>query len=224
MPESGMGESKDGEGVLVMGWFQKTFGKKEERPALTHPADLRKGDLITFAVTPLDVLSMAQATVEAVQTLDYGEGEERSFLLRVNNLAIGLSIPEDEEGMASLQISRKLKREEVLTLFDGDAFGAVFEEGAAPALVVQACPDGLTQWIDPESYRETVDCLTAIFYEADRKMGETGYPTNFDYYELVGKDSDFRIEIEVYDGGDTEVYACRRIPLHSIDSLWPAGS
>ncbi len=46
----------------------------------------------------------------------------------------------------------------------------------------------------------------------------------FDYYELEGSNENFSVEIEVYEGEETEIYVCRSLPLHTIDKLWPKDS
>ncbi len=210
---------------MVLSWFKKGGKKDAEVTPLEHPSGLKKGDVIEFGITPLSALTRMSAVVTAVDTVDYGEGPEEALTIDAAGQAIGLYI-ENDEGTEVIVASIKLKREQVLSIFDGDAFGAVFEEGSGTTLSVKQIPQELAEWIDPGAYTEIADSLPSTFQSGDHRRNEnTGRTLTFDYYELEGANSDFAIEIEVYDGGETEVYASRSMPLHVIDALWPsAGS
>lgn len=207
--------------------LRKLFGKKkgaeDTRPPLEHPKDLRLGDLLEMGLCPVPDLSGKTFEVTEVNTVDYGDGLEATFTLVADGQKFGLSVESDDEG-EQLVFTKLLRRDHVLTVFDGEQFGQVFDEGTNWSSKVMACPPGYAGWLDENSYKETIDAIQGYFQKGDHRDGPlSSREEQFDFYELEGSDHRFTIEIEVYDGDETEVYACRALPFHNIERLWPKG-
>lgn len=191
-------------------------GGKQPRPPLEKPEDLRVGDYVEFGFSDLDALSGRRFRVDQVNAVDYGEGSEASLLLSGESTVIGLSIDRGE-GEAGVVVTRLLTRKQVEATFDMEAFGALFDEGFTRDIGVTAMADDLRPWIDGDGYRETADCVKSRFREDGKERW-----IDFDFYELTGRgDQSLTVELEVYDG-ETEVYACRWLPMRVIEKLWPA--
>ena len=203
--------------------FSKIFGKKKkaERPSLTHAKDLRVGDLFEMGLCPIAELSGKNFTVLEANTLDYGEGVETAFIITSDRQKYGLSIAENDQG-EKLSFSKLIQREQVAAVFGLEAFGAIFEEGTAGDYRVQEHPTDLANWLDEKCYYKTIDALKGYFEKGDHRFGQNkSRAEEFDYYELEGSNNDFGLEIEVYEGDETEVYLSRSLPLHTIDRFWP---
>ncbi len=189
------------------------------RPDIQGPGHLRKGDFVEFGFLPVPELSNRRFQVRAVNDVEYGHGTEHSLTLHDGTTTIGMSGESGDQG-PELVLSRLLSRAEVLQIFDADTFGAVFEEGISAPLSLIARPDALAPWLDDKGYQENVDAVQARF----REDGSLSW-AKFDFYELEGlSDARFRVEIEVYDGGETEVYACRSFRPDAVEKYWPAGA
>ena len=202
--------------------FSKLFGKKKaERPALEHVRDLRVGDMIEFGLSDIDDISGQTFKVSQVNSVDYGDGIQPSMTLTSGRLSLGFEVV-DENGEEYLQFSKLVKSKDVLKIFDGDQFGHVFNEGANSTCTVISKPEHLVDWIGNGDYRESADAIQSSYYKGDCRFDQHQNVEYFDYYELEGDDG-YSVDIEVYDGGETEVYLTRQLPMHIIEELWPHG-
>ncbi|MGB0747391.1 MAG: hypothetical protein ACPGO3_01475 [Magnetospiraceae bacterium] len=183
--------------------------------SLTKPEELTVGDFVEFGEAPLPAISGGLFKVEEANAVDYGDGAEPSFIITRRGITLGFSV-DRSDGEAGIVVSRRLKRREVESTFDMEAFGSLFGEGYTKDIPVQNIAEELQPWIDPEGYRESVDCLRSKFKSGTGKSWEA-----FEYYELTGiDDDDLTVEIEVYPD-DTEVYLCRWFPIALAEKLWP---
>lgn len=202
--------------------FSKLFGKKKaERPILSHPKDLRVGDLLEIGLCPISELNGQTFTIIEANTLDYGDGLQIAFLMRSHGQNYGLYVNSNDEG-ESLNFSKLIKRADVEKIFTVEVFGQAFEEGCAGSYPVVGRPSQLEDWLDAECYYKTVDALKGYFEKGDHRLEKnSGNVEEFDFYEMQGSNPAFGIEIEAYGGDETEVYVTRNLPMHSIDKLWP---
>lgn len=208
--------------------FSKIFSRKKgggnDRPPLEHPKDLRVGDLFEMGLSPISELNNKTFKVIEANTLDYGEGLETAFIITAEGQKYGLYLSSDDEG-ESLQFSKLIKRSDVAKIFGLEVFGDIFEEGTSWNSPVNDVPSALEDWIDMQGYYKSTDALKAYFEKGDHRFDlNKSRAEEFDYYDLKGSGGAFSIEVEVYDGDETEVFACRNLPLHSIDKLWPTDS
>ena len=203
--------------------FAKLFGKnkKVERPSLCHPKDLRVGDLFELGLCPISELSGKTFTVIEANTLDYGDGLQTAFLISADRQKYGLSVISNNQS-ESLSFSKLIGHGEIGQLFGLDSFGTLFEDDMNGSLATQTISAELGDWAIKGDYFRTVNALKGYFEKGDHRLNlNNKQAVEFDYYQLVGVKSIFSIEVEVYDGDETEVYICRNLPMHTIDKLWP---
>jgi len=209
-----------------MGFFDKMLGKNEEevRPPLQHPKDLCVGDIVKFAFLPQDDLTNQRYEVIEVNTYDFEDEMTTSFSLKGESGNIVWLSAVNEDGEEYLAVSKKLTRGQVTTLFDADAFAEVFEEGAGTQLDRIETPEGFEEWT-ANHYTEIEDCSHGYYHKGDYRNTELpkyeDESESLEFYLLEDDDEDYAVEIEVYKGGDTEVYAVVYLELSAIDELMP---
>lgn len=212
-----------------MGFLKGLFGKKTPPPRqLSHPNHLQQGDMISlddsFALPAQ--LRGQQLRVEAVNTYEFERKQMTEWVLKGHsNDSLYLSLDEDDE--TYLGFSLKINRAQVEQLFDLDAFSDIFEEDVQANLQVQATvPEQLEQWLGKQ-YHQVNFAQFGYFHRQDYRGqrppqdedGATGDP--FESYQLLDDDENFSIEVEVYEGGETDIMLTLYRPLSDIREYWP---
>lgn len=216
-----------------MGFLSSLFGKKEApKRVLDEPNKLLKGDMITlddsFALPPQ--LRGQQLKVEAIHTYEYQRSQLCEFLLRGHSgTAIFLSCIHEDESY--LSISMKINRADVEQLFDLDAFAEIFEEPGKATLTTLPVPTELEaefgQWLSDE-YHQVEFAGFGYFHRQDYRGLTPPQDDNgargdaFESYSLVNAEDTHAVDIEVYEGGETEVVLTLYRPLTDIREFWPA--
>lgn len=213
-----------------MGLLDGLFGKKEQpRAKLDHPNKLNKGDMISlddsFALP--SQLRGQQLQVEAVHTYEYENSQETEWLLKGHNgESIFFSLDEDDE--TYLVFSIKLTRTQVEQIFDLDQFSEIFEQ--ENQVTLDTLPTGLSSELEPwlaKQYHLVTSAQFGYFHRLDYRgqrppqdsHGQKGEA--FEAYQLMDSDEDRAVDIEVYEGGDTEVMLTLYRPLTDIRDYWP---
>ena len=214
-----------------MGFFKSLFSKAEETPTrqLTQPDDLIIGDMITlddsFALPPQ--LKGKQLKVEVVNTYEFELSRTTEWQLKgIDNQAIFLTLDKDDE--VYLAFSIKLTRDKVEQLFDMESFSELFEEpGEAQLTVIKEHPfKELSQWLG-QHYRQTTFAEFGYYHPKDYRNSRPsqdeaenqGEP--FESYQLIDDTENYAVEVEVYEGGDTEVSLILYRPVTDIREYWP---
>jgi hypothetical protein len=203
------------------------FGrKKKERAArsVSSFSDLHVNDLVIFK--PREVLpagiSDETLTVEKIGTYDY-QGELRSdFTLRhASGQRFSAGYDSDED---TITLGRKLKRSEVLNIFNEDEFADIFDGGLGQVNLrasAESIPDSLQLWID-EAYERSVSEGIAYYYESDRRdVGVSAHEDEsqqFTYFELEGENDRNSISIEIWSDGETDVYCETTVKSNVVDT------
>ena len=213
-----------------MGFFKSLFSKAEAPTReLTQPDDLVIGDMITlddsFALPPQ--LKGKQLKVEAVNTYEFERSRTTEWQLKgVDNQAIFLTLDKDDE--VYLAFSLKIARDKVEQLFDMDSFSDIFDEpGEAQLTVLDDQPfKALSQWLGKQ-YRQTTFAEFGYYHPKDlRKSQPSEYQGEnhgepFESYQLIDDTENYAVEVEVYEGGETEVSLILYRPVTDIREYWP---
>ncbi|MCL1141126.1 hypothetical protein [Shewanella gaetbuli] len=216
-----------------MGFLSGLFGKKEApKRQLDHPTKLLKGDMLTlddsFALPAQ--LRGQQLKVEAIHTYEYQRSQQCEFMLRGHGAnPIFMSFIVEDESYLSFSI--KVNRAVVEQLFDLDAFAEIFEEPGQANLTPQTLSTELAeefgQWL-AQDYHQVEFAGFGYFHREDYRnltppQDENGQRGEaFESYSLVNNDDTHALDIEVYEGGDTEVMLTLYRPLTDIRDYWPA--
>ncbi|QSX30765.1 hypothetical protein JYB88_03635 [Shewanella cyperi] len=212
-----------------MGFLKGLFGTKAEPPKrqLNHPRQLQVGDMITLDTDfglPAQLRGQ-QFRVEAVNTYEYSRSQHPEWVLKgYSGDTVFLGLEEDDE--CSLVFSITITRPEVDSLFGLDAFSEIFEEEQKAELQTLAVPERLEQWVGKQ-YHEVSFAEFGYFHRQDYRGLKPPQDANgacgdaFEAYGLEDDSGERALEVEVYEGGDTEVCVSLYRPLSDIREYWP---
>lgn len=212
----------------MFGLFKK---KEKELRSLKHFKELQVKDLVTFKPrsTIPDTLQAQTLTVTAVQGYQYDDGIAAEFVLEMADGSVFTAMCSDDEDGDNITLSKKLSRAMVSELFEEGQLGSLFEEGDNNRLdIIEGHQSETLQGWLPSHYLRTIFMATAYFYKEDRRLlGASDYADDgseeLRYSELEGNDDVYSLNIEVWDGGETDIFVQKTIPHHAISDLWPHG-
>ncbi|WP_341501889.1 hypothetical protein [Gallaecimonas sp. GXIMD4217] len=207
--------------------FGKWFGNKAapERQ-IQRPQELQVGDMIqltdSFALPGELRGKMLQVTEVNTQEFEREHGPE--FILKGDQPGL-LYLTLDQDDETWLCFSKRISREQVDALFGLEAFGALFEEPGEAQLEARALP-ALDGW-HGDHYVQDAFAQMGYFHRQDYRGGQppahegrdAGEP--FEYYGLGSADERYRVEVEVYEDGETDVSLTLVRPLSDIRGYFP---
>ncbi len=213
-----------------MSFFKNLFKREETQPPprqLEHPKDLQPGDIIKFGFTSQTDISNETFRVKSIKTYDLGgDGKKKTvFTIESGKSVFELAIV-DERGEEFLEVSRPVLPETVEQIFDIRKFAHIFDQDSGVNHLLERIgePDHIAGWTAP-LYRQEMG-HQAYLHAGDYRERVLSRLADgcegFDYYLLVSDDRRFSIQIEVYDGGRTEVKLTIYLEISKIEELWPS--
>ncbi len=209
--------------------FRRLFGggSKDEPPAreVSEAWDLRPGDFLKMGYAAPEGMSNAELQVTRVHALDLGGAGKVRRVLTLDGGGSKFMLWRGEDG--KLALAREVRRRQVEQLFDIDEFARLFDHDEPPNLVLEraSVPAGLEGWTTTlyrqeaaqEAYLQNHDPATAAFDDSLTDDLEA-----IDFYRLVGDERRFALEVQVFDGGRTDVIAIAFAGPSAVAELWPA--
>ena len=208
--------------------FSKLFGKKSEpQRTLTDPKDLKVGDMLqmvdSFAL-PKELKGQTLRVMD-VNTYQYQYENEFEFVLKGDTERTVFLTIENDDGERWANFSIKIQRQDVDDLFTLDQFAEIFDVDGVVTIERKNDVDGFERWTTT-SYTQQGEPETGYFYEKDyrgktipKHVEDGGEP--FESIYLSDPDDDYGINIEVWDGGETDVFLCMSRPVSDIVDLFP---
>ncbi|MDG2072004.1 MAG: hypothetical protein P8J55_09840 [Pseudomonadales bacterium] len=209
---------------FIKGLWSRTKKDPEVRQ-LDHPRDLMTGDIVQLSDSfglPEQLRNQAFKVV-GISTWQFEHNFSTSFALQSqNDDSVDLTI-EEEAGRETAVFSFAISRDVVEQLFDLDEFGSIFdEETTILTLQGAAGMDGLVA----QQYHQISSGERGFYYENDYRDScppeYEGSGEPLDYYCLIDNEEAFAVEVEVYEGGETDVALTVYRDLDVIKELWPA--
>ncbi len=213
-----------------MSFFKSLFNREEEKSPsrqLEHPKDLQVNDIIKFSFTAQSGISNETFKVKVIKTYDLGDDSKKKtvFTLEGGQSIFDLAVV-NERGQDLLEISQSVLPDTVEKVFDIQQFAQIFDSDSGVNHVLERMgePDHVNGWTTALYRQETGH--QAYLHAGDYRERvlsrlEDG-SEEFDYYLLVSDDRQFGIQIEVFDGGRTEVKLTVYLPISKIEELWPS--
>ncbi len=212
---------------FIKGLWSRTKKGPEVRQ-LDHARDLQAGDMLQMSDSfglPEQLRNQAFKVV-GVTTYQFEHTFSTTFALQSASDDTADMTIEEDAGRQIAAFSFAINRDAVEVLFDLDEFGAVFDEDSVTTLTLQESA-GMEGLVADEYHQESVG-ERGYYYDSDyRSSGppvHEGSGEPFDYYCLVNDESTHAVEIEVYQGGETDVSLTLYRDLSDITDLWPAES
>ena len=210
--------------------FKKFFGK-DEKPArtLTSPEQLQVGDLITLKPrsTLPDCLQGETLEVTKISTYEFPSGYEPEFTVKTSTgrtLSMSLS---DDGGDIEMSFSIEISRNTVIALFGEAEFSRLWEDDFAELKTnLDAADEELAGWLAP-NYWQTEKMAEAYFYKKDMRGKGNNQYVSHDSEELRyhfcagGEEEEFGLSVEIWEGGETDVYVSKSFAVNVIEEMWP---
>jgi hypothetical protein len=210
---------------FIKGLWSRTKKDAEVRH-LDHPRDLQSGDLLQMSDSfglPEELRNQTFKVV-GITTYQFEHSYNTTFALQsASDDTVDLTIEEDA-GRSTAAFSFSVSRDIVEQLFDLETFGTIFddEQPTTLDLVNAAGRDALVA----DAYHQEAAGERGFFYNEDYRASgppeHEGVGEPFDYYCLVNDQETHAVEIEVYEGGETEVSLTVYRDVTDINDLWPA--
>ncbi|MEJ6474056.1 DUF4178 domain-containing protein [Pseudoalteromonas piscicida] len=208
----------------MFGFFKS---KKKPERQLSHPKDLKAGDMLTIidSFAYPSWLKGQTLKVVAVQTYQYERSAEYEFVLESESGKVTFLQIEQSDGEEYANFSIKIQRDDVDAIFTLDEFARIFDEESLTQLDTHATPEAFERFLG-KSYQQSEAPYVCYFYDSDyrgrtlpRYQDESGEMC--EVIELCSADGKFAINIEIWDGGETDVSLTMCRPLSDIVDLFP---
>ena len=207
--------------------FRRLFGgsKQDDAPsAPKHAWDLKVGDFMKFGLVAPDGLGRSELQVSGVHAVDLGGPGKIRRVLELESPNLGnVCLWRDEN--QSVALARAVDRPVVEQLFDIEVFALLFDPDEPSTVVLerQGKPGGTEGWTGI-LYRQE-GAQTAYRHQEDPATDLiggllTGEGKEFDHYRLVSDDRRHAVEVQVHDGGRTDVILVALLPPVLIEELW----
>lgn len=206
------------------------FFKSKPAPEreLNHPSELKKGDMLTiidsFAYPAW--LKGQTLRVTGVQTYQYQHSADYELVLESDSGQVVFLQIEQEDGEQWANFSIKIQRDDVDAIFTLDEFARIFDEDDLTYIDVKNTPAELAPFL-ANGYQQAEAPYVCYFHEQDYRgrslpqyEQEGGEPCEVIY--LSSADEKHGLNIEIWQGGDTEVSLTLCRPVSDIVELFPA--
>ncbi|HEB28247.1 MAG TPA: hypothetical protein ENI05_10795 [Porticoccus sp.] len=208
--------------------FKKFFsGKKDSVRQLETPSQLEVGDIVSLKYReslPPD-LRENQLEVSKIGTYEYSSGTSKEIVLKDENNHVYYMSLEDNDGDICLCFAKKISRQQVYTLFNENAFSQLWTDEWVE-LEVQEHPESLEGWLTGH-YSQTIKDQEAYYYDRDcqgEDLSEASDGEELRFHECEGDDDHYALNIEIGDGGSTDVFLQVFCPTDVIEKMWPHGN
>jgi len=201
---------------LFKSFFRSDELKSEE--GLNHVSALKVGDLIEvdndFSLPSILRGNTFQVALRALYEYE-GEEEIEWALKGDDGTTVFLSYDSDD-GDETVSFARKLTPVEVEGLFNLDEFATIFDDEHSAVLTDVVATEKFSGWLGTK-YLRTEYAEPGYYHKSGELCGE-GEP--FDYFSLVSDCGNFNLNIEVWEGGETDVSISISRPLSIIKNYW----
>lgn len=211
----------------MMSFFKSLFGLGNKGSAvrkLSHPRDLRAGDIIKFHFIDQPDVSGQQFEVALINTYLYGDLCYPELVLKDRSGHIIYMMVEEEDGEEYLALSKKVKKAEI-SHFIPD-LDSIITPGTGAKITIPAKPEGFTEWLS-NSYQKVDDSVKGSFVKGDARYLSNEAMSrreHFTAYVLEDDESEYALEVEKYQTGEVELSVTVYQDINAIEELWPGQS
>ncbi len=191
---------------------------------LTHPRDIRTGDILKFAYLPQAELSNKEFEVAQINTYIYGNLCYPEIVLKGRAGELFYMMVEEEDGDEYLGICKKIPKPDFESVIGVEALEKILQKGLGGNLKLAWKLAGFEDWL-VNNYAEVDDKVVGSFVKGDARYlsdEEMLRQEKFESYILEDKSGEFSIEIEVYASGEIEACATIYHELTALEEMWPS--
>ncbi len=213
----------------MFGFLKAVFAGKAEAVEnvrrLTHPRDIRTGDIIKFAYLPQAELSNKEFEVAQINTYIYGDLCYPEIVLKGRAGELFYMMVEEEDGDEYLGICKKIPKADFESVIGAETLEKILQKGLGGKLKLAWKLAGFEDWL-VNDYAEVDDNVIGAFVKGDARYlsdAEMNRQEKFTSHVLEDKSGEFCIEIEVYASGEIEACATIYHELSALEEMWPKG-
>lgn len=207
-----------------MGLLQRLFGGGEQADAprrLSHPRDLRSGDIIKFRFLDQPDISGNEFEVSQINTYIYGDLCYPELVLKDRVGHLVYLMVEEEDGEEYLALSKKVNKADVNELLPNAV--EIMARGTGTKVEITQKPEGFETWL-VNKYEEVDDNVKGAFVKGDARYlsdEELNRQERFTSHIIEDKEGEFALELEIYDTGETELSVTVYHDINEIEEMWP---
>ena len=211
-----------------MALFGKLFGSDEPTVrSLTTVNELEPGDFLKFGFNALEGLSNQSLSVDSVATHDLGGESKKKILFELRGSSLRLRLAQIREGRGErLEIARQIYPDDVESCFDVEAFINLLDPDTGVNHVLKRTgklPE-LSGWLG-KTYRQEAGHNAYLYpkdYRHKSMPADATQGSEHSYYLLVTDDRNYGLEVQVYDGGQTDVWLLVYLDPDTLEEMWPS--
>ena len=211
-----------------MRWLKALFGHDEDNTDgkvrhLTHPNQLRTGDIIKFKFMDISECSGKQFQIHQINTYLYGNMCYPEMILKDRDGVLLYMAVEDEDGEEYLCLSKKVGKAHMLDVISAENLDDITSKGVGHSIVIQNPSPEYKEWLS-NRYTEVDDNIQGAFIKGDgRELSNEAMNQRetFTSFLLESEDEEYALELEVYSSGERELCATRYFDIEEIDEMWP---
>lgn len=212
-----------------MRWLKALFGHDEHSGQsagvrhLTHPNQLRTGDIIKFKFMDISESSGKQFEIHQINTYLYGNMCYPEMILKDRDGVLLYMSVEDEDGEEYLCLSKKIGKAHILDVISAENLDDITSKGVGHSITIQNPSPEYKEWLS-NRYTEVDDNVQGAFIKGDgRELSDQAMKQreSFTSFLLESEDEEYALELEVYSSGERELCATRYFDIEEIDEMWP---
>ncbi|OUR99190.1 hypothetical protein A9Q81_11475 [Gammaproteobacteria bacterium 42_54_T18] len=200
--------------------FKSIFrsGELKSEEGLSHISGLKIGDMIEldndFSLPSMLRGNTFQVVLRALY--EYEEAEEIEWVLKGDDGTTVFLSYDSDDGDEIVTFGLKLTPADVENIFNLEEFSAVFDDEYSAVLTDVSAVENYSAWLGAKYLR--TEYAEPGYYHKSGELSGQGEP--FDHFELVSDCGNFGLNIEVWDGGETDVSISMSRPLNIIKNYW----
>lgn len=209
-----------------MSFFKRLFGLEDGGPKarqLSHPRDLRTGDIVTFRYTDQPDISGKEFEVFGINTYIYGELCYPELVLKDRSLNIFYMMVEEEDGEEYLALSKKVSKVDMGHVISPADRSRIVTKGTGVPVTIVSKPGGFEHWL-VDRYTKVDDGVKGAFVKGDARYlcdEVLARQERFSSHILEDSSGEYALEVEVYETGETELSVTVYCSIEDIEEMWP---
>jgi hypothetical protein len=211
----------------MRGFFKSLFGSQELKQVarrLSHPRDLREGDIIKFGYIEQPDLSNTEFEVSQINTYIYGDLCYPELILKDRSGNLVYMMVEEEDGDEYLALCKKIQKSEVSEVIGDEAMMRILTKGTGANISILKKPSDMETWL-ADSYKKIDDSVKGAFVKGDARYlsaEDINRQEKFTSHILEDSTQEYALEIEIYSTGEIELCATIYHDIDEIEEMWPS--
>jgi hypothetical protein len=195
------------------------------RKPLIHPSDLQQGDIVKFAFCKQTEISGQEFEITKVNSYIYDGQIYPEYIMKNRDGLTLFMMIENEDGEETISISKKINKQDMITLFSEDILDLMCLKGNGYKINIQQKLSEYDEWL-ANNYTKTDTNVQGAFISTDPlaldRMAILPKGESFTSHIFTNESDEYSIEIEIYSSNELEACATIYLEVEDIEEMWPA--